>query len=85
MGIVGIGAIMLLVVLIVYLRMIDKRLKKHSHSARADELIVEQANTLVDFGRDVDARKLLQKALHERPDSVAIRARLESIRTEPNE
>lgn len=85
MGIAGIGAIMLVVVLVVYLRMVDKRMKHRQRGGRADDLIVEQADTLVDFGRRQDAIKLLEKALQERPESGLIRARLEWLRTDSGE
>lgn len=82
MGMAGIGAIMLVVVLVVYLRMVDKRMKHRQRSNRADQLVVEQADTLVEFGRSQDAIKLLEQALRERPRSGPIRARLEWLRIE---
>lgn len=85
MEFVGIGAIMLILVLIVYLRMVEARLKLRNRGDRSETLILEQADTLVSFGKPDDAVRLLEKALLEKPESTAIRARLELLRAEAEE
>ena len=78
----GLGAIMLILVLIVYLRMVEARMKQRDRGDRSEALILEQADTLVSFGRQDDAIRLLEKALVDKPESATIRARLELLRTE---
>lgn len=85
MGFVGVGAVMLILALIVYLRMVSARMKRRSRADRTEALILEQADTLVSFGKEEDAIRLLEKALVEKPDSTPIRARLELLRAESEE
>ncbi|GGX71490.1 tetratricopeptide repeat protein [Saccharospirillum salsuginis] len=81
----GLGAIMLILVLIVYLRMIEARMKQRNRGDRSEALILEQADMLESFGKPEDAIRLLEKALVEKPESTAIRARLELLRAESEE
>lgn len=82
MGFVGVGAIMLVLALIVYIRTIDARMKHRNRPGRSEALILDQAETLTGFGKTEDAIRLLEKALEEKPDSKVIRARLALLRAE---
>lgn len=84
-GFAGVGALMLALVLITYLRMVSARMKVRERGDHQDKLTVEQADTLVAFGREEDALRLLEKALQDRPESGPIRACLERVRLEIEE
>lgn len=85
LGFAGVGALMLTLVLITYLRMVNGRMRVREKRGQQDRLVIEQADTLVAFGREQDAMRLLQKALEKQPDSVPIQACLERIRLELEE
>lgn len=85
MAFAGIGLIMMVLVLMVYLRMIDKRMKLRNREGRTEQLLIEQADTLVQFGRDADAIALLQTALQEKPDAKRVRARLALFQAQAEE
>lgn len=82
LGFAGVGALMLAVVFISYLRMVNKRMALRNRQGYEDRLVIEQADTLEAFGRDDDAQRLLEKALERLPNSVAIAARLEQLKLE---
>lgn len=82
LGFAGVGALMLAVVFISYLRMVSKRMAWRDRQGYEDRLVIEQADTLEAFGRDQDAQRLLEKALERLPNSVAIQARLEQLKLE---
>lgn len=85
LGFAGVGALMLTLVLITYLRMVNGRMRVREKRGQQDRLVIEQADTLVAFGREQDAIRLLQKALEKQPDSVPIQACLDRIRLELEE
>lgn len=82
MGIAGVGAIMLVLVLIVYLRSISKGPSREDRSRRTDRWLLEQVDALEGFGRRQDAIKLLERALESDPDNEALKARLDLLLAE---
>ncbi len=82
MGFVGVGVVMLVLALIIYMRVVSARMKQRHREDRSEALIVEQADTLAEFGKTEDAIRLLEKALLEKPGSPLILARLELLRAE---
>lgn len=84
-GIASVGAILLVLALIIYLRVVGARLRMRERGDRTARLVVDQADTLVGFGRRADARALLEQALRDHPDSVRIRSRLDMLRAEDAE
>lgn len=82
LGFAGVGALMLVVVFISYLRMVNKRMALRDRQGYEDRLVIEQADTLEAFGRDDDAQRLLEKALERLPNSIAIAARLDQLKLE---
>lgn len=83
LGFAGVGALMLALVLFTYLRMIGKRMQlREKRAGREDRLLIEQAETLIAFGREQDALKLLQNALQKTPKSEPIQARLTQLQLE---
>ncbi|WP_108124281.1 tetratricopeptide repeat protein [Saccharospirillum mangrovi] len=82
LGFAGVGALMLVVVFISYLRMVNKRMALRDRRGYEDRLVVEQADTLEAFGRDKDAQRLLEKALERLPNSTMIQARLDQLKLE---
>ncbi|MHA7879714.1 MAG: hypothetical protein ACX931_07975 [Saccharospirillum sp.] len=85
MGFTGVALIMMVLVLMIYLRMLDKRMKLRNREGRSEQLLIEQADTLADFGREADAIALLKTALHEKPNAKRIRARLALFQAEAEE
>lgn len=63
MGIAGVGAIMLVLVLIVYLRSISKGPRRKDRARQNDRWLLDQVDALEGFGRRQDAIKLLERAL----------------------
>ncbi|WP_028670771.1 tetratricopeptide repeat protein [Saccharospirillum impatiens] len=76
MGFAGVGAIMLTLVLIVYLRSISKRPTSKDRARRTDRWLLDQVDALEGFGRHQDAIRLLQRALESDPENQALKARL---------
>ncbi|PTY37746.1 hypothetical protein BGP77_14790 [Saccharospirillum sp. MSK14-1] len=85
LGFAGVGALMLVLVLFTYLRMINGRAAVRERRSSKGRLVIEQADTLVAFGREQDAIRLLEKALEKEPDSTAIQATLKRIKLELEE
>jgi hypothetical protein len=80
MAFAGIGAIMLMLVLFVYLRSIDKGPSRKDRSRQNDRWLLEQVDALEDFGRRKDAMALLEKALQTDPDNRLLKSRLDLIK-----
>ncbi|HET8904185.1 MAG TPA: hypothetical protein VFN16_09350 [Saccharospirillum sp.] len=79
MGIAGVGAIMLVLVLIVYLRSISKGPSRKDRARQNDRWLLDQVDALEGFGRQQDAVKLLQRALASDPENTVLKARLELL------
>lgn len=84
-GFAGVGALMLALVLFTYLRMINARAQVRERRNNKGRLVIEQADTLMAFGREQDAIELLEKAVAKQPDSIPIQAALERITLEINQ
>jgi tetratricopeptide (TPR) repeat protein len=84
MGIAGVGAVMLALVLIVYLRSINTGPTRRDRSRKNDRWMLEQVDALEGFGRYRDAIKLLERALESDPDNEALKTRLEILREQKN-
>lgn len=80
MGIAGVGAIMLVLVLIVYLRSISKGPSLKDRSRQNDRWLLDQVDALEGFGRQQDAIKLLERALEADPTNQALKARLDLLK-----
>jgi|AntRauTorcE11897_2_1112592.scaffolds.fasta_scaffold164551_1 tetratricopeptide (TPR) repeat protein len=80
MGIAGVGAVMLALVLIVYLRSINTGPKRGDRERKNDRWMLEQVDALEGFGRHRDAIKLLERALESDPDNEALNIRLDILR-----
>lgn len=76
MGIAGVGAIMLVLVLIVYLRSISSGPSRKDRVRKNDRWLLEQVDALEGFGRRQDAIKLLERALASDPENQVLKARL---------
>ncbi|MEP4548575.1 MAG: hypothetical protein ABJ000_20530 [Saccharospirillum sp.] len=76
MGIAGVGAIMLVLVLIVYLRSISSGPSRKDRARKNDRWLLEQVDALEGFGRRQDAIKLLERALVSDPENQVLKARL---------
>lgn len=85
LGFAGVGALMLALVLFTYLRMINGRAQVRERRSSKGRLVIEQADTLVAFGREQDAIRLLESALEKEPGSVPIQACLDRIKLEIEE
>lgn len=85
LGFAGVGALMLALVLFTYLRMINGRAEVRERRSSKGRLVIEQADTLVAFGREQDAIRLLEKALEKEPNSVPIQSCLDRIKLEIEE
>lgn len=85
MGFTGVALIMMVLVLMIYLRMVDKRMKLRNREGRSEQLLIEQADTLAAFGREADAIALLQTALQQKPNAKRIRARLALFEAQADE
>ncbi len=80
MGIAGVGAIMLVLVLVVYLRSISKGPSRKDRSLQNDRWLLDQVDALEGFGRQQDAVKLLERALESDPTNQVLKARLDLLR-----
>lgn len=80
MVIAGVGAIMLVLVLIVYLRSISKGPSKNDRARQSDRWLLDQVDALEGFGRQQDAVKLLELALESDPTNQVLKARLDLLR-----
>lgn len=80
MGIAGVGAIMLVLVLIVYLRSISKGPSRKDRARRNDRWLLDQVDALEGFGRHQDAVKLLERALESDPTNQTLKARLDLLK-----
>lgn len=79
MGIAGVGAIMLVLVLIVYLRSISKGPTRKDRARKSDRWLLDQVDALEGFGRHQEAVKLLERALASDPENTVLKARLELL------
>ncbi len=82
MGIAGVGAIMLILVLIVYLRSISKGPSRKDRALQNDRWLLDQVDALEGFGRHKDAIKLLERALASDPENTVLKARLELLESD---
>ncbi len=80
MGIAGVGAIMLVLVLIMYLRSISKGPSRKDRARQNDRWLLDQVEALEGFGRHQDAVRLLERALESDPTNQALKARLDLLK-----
>lgn len=84
MGIAGVGAIMLVLVLIVYLRSISKGPSRKDRAQQNDRWLLDQVDAFEGFGRHQYAIKLLERALESDPDNTVLKARLALLESDSN-